>query len=61
MVREGGNPVVKLERFVCPTVSMVTTSKATGPEKTLLEHPIPPHSQKGGYGSELFRKYIPKP
>ena len=29
--------MVTLGWFVCPSVSMVTTSKATGLEKTLLE------------------------
>ena len=36
MVRKGGDPVVTHGWFVCPTVSMVTTSHATGLEKTLL-------------------------
>ena len=35
MVRKGGDPVVTHGWFVCPTVSMVTTSHATGLEKTI--------------------------
>ena len=35
MVRLGGDPVVTHDWFVCPTVSKVTTSHATGLEKTL--------------------------
>ena len=31
-----GDPVVTLGWFVCPTVSMVTTSKVSSLEKTLL-------------------------
>ena len=36
MVRSGGDPFVMHGWFVCPTVSMVTTSHATGLEKTLF-------------------------
>ena len=35
--RGGGQPVVMLSWFVCPSVSMVTTTKVTGLELTLLE------------------------
>ena len=37
---KGGDPVVMHGWFVCPTVSMVTTSHATGLEKTLLEETV---------------------
>ena len=36
MERQGGDPVVTFCWFVCQTISMVTTSKPTGLEKTLF-------------------------
>ena len=35
IMRKGVDPVVTLGLFVCPTVSMVNTSKAAGLEGTL--------------------------
>ena len=44
-----GDPVVTHGWFVCPTVSMVTTSHAPGLEKTLLLHmAIRPSSRSSG-------------
>ena len=36
-----GDPLVMLGSFICPTFSTVTTSKATGLEKTLLPNDCP--------------------
>ena len=38
MVRSGADPVIRLGWFVCPTVSRVTTGRATRLEKTLYHY-----------------------